>query len=97
MATARSAYATTSTVSAATDNGGDRQPVRRHHRPAGRDHQLGGVGRVVLGAGDGRLWEVLRGVSAAVPEASTNAAILGGLGALGIWASRRRQAAAPKA
>lgn len=92
-----SIYATTSTVSSLTDTGGDPNQLVTITDLLGATTPSAVSGEtfsVLETAGYG---EVLRGVSTAVPEASTNAAILGGLGLLGIFANRRRKATAPKA
>ena len=92
-----SIYATTSTVSALTDTGGDPNQLVSITDLLGATTSSAVSGEtfnVLETAGYG---EVLRGVSMTVPEPSTNAAILGGLGLLGIVASRRRKAAGSKA
>ncbi len=91
-----SIYATTSTVSALTDQGADPNQLVSISDLLGATTPSAVSGETFTTLETAGYGEVLRGVSMTVPEPSTNAAILGGLGLLGILASRRRKAASPK-
>ena len=92
-----SIYATTSTVSALTDQGADPNQLVSINDLLGATTPAAVPDETFTTLETAGYGEVLRGVSMTVPEPSTNAAILGGLGLLGIFASRRRKAASPKA